>query len=208
MKRKQVWEIGAVAMLLLLVGVMATAYFHRREQERRAARLLAGWLDKNFSPPAEDLSEAKRLLALGADVNTRGKGWGCTLLTIAAGKADIELVQFLLDRRTDMNPPPGGGFNLDVTPLVMAAKSRSPHAPAVIKRLVAAGAPVNARGYWGETALMKTVGADNVAAAGALLAAGADVDARDQRGMTALGYAKSKRHPAMIRFLQQHGAKQ
>jgi len=79
--------------------------------------------------------------------------------------------------------------------------------PAMIDRLLKAGADANASGPEGETSLMTVAHTGNVEAAKVLLAHGAKVDARESwRGQTALMWAAGQSHPAMMRELLAHGA--
>jgi ankyrin repeat protein len=73
----------------------------------------------------------------------------------------------------------------DVTPLMRAADNGDTNS---VKRLVVAGADVNARGQGGQTALMYACrgGTGSLDLVRSLLAAGADVNARDREGTTTL----------------------
>jgi ankyrin repeat protein len=92
----------------------------------------------------------------------------------------------------------------DITALYLACVNAD---PAMIERLLKAGADANATGPDGETALMTVAHSGNVEAAKILLAHRANVDATENwRGQTALMWAVGQSHPEMVRELVAHGA--
>jgi ankyrin repeat protein len=91
-----------------------------------------------------------------------------------------------------------------VTPLFLACQNAN---PAIIERLLKAGADPNSVSTEGETALMTVARTGVVEAAKVLLEHGAKVDAREEwHGQTALMWAVDEKHPAMVKELIAHGA--
>ncbi|PYS42270.1 MAG: hypothetical protein DMG14_04530, partial [Acidobacteria bacterium] len=79
--------------------------------------------------------------------------------------------------------------------------------PAMIEKLLKAGADANAVSNEGETVLMTAARTGNVDAVKVLLARGADVNAKETwHGETALMWAVSQKHAAIARELIAHGA--
>ncbi len=78
---------------------------------------------------------------------------------------------------------------------------------AVIRKLLKAGADVEAANADGQTALMIVARSSNVEAAKLLIKAGANVNAREHwRGQTALMWAAAQSQPGMVHLLVKHGA--
>jgi len=103
------------------------------------------------------------------------------------------------------------------TPLMLAAKGPGDFTAehwqdwplACVTALIAAGANVNARDSYGDTALMFALGGKhqiNVKCAKALIAAGADVNAKDNEGDSALSAARYLHSKDLIAILKAAGA--
>lgn len=75
-----------------------------------------------------------------------------------------------------------------------------------IARLLAAGAPIEARDASGATPLLSATHANAVDAARALIAAGADVNARDRIADSPYLYAGARGHLEILKLTLQHGA--
>lgn len=108
------------------------------------------------------------------------------LLHHAASVSDLQAIDAALDggASTDKHPDLDGG-----TPLHLAAASASEHAPKALRKLITAGADVNAVDAVGMTALMHAAKAglrDNMLV---LVEAGANASAVDNRGMNAMAHA-------------------
>ena len=101
--------------------------------------------------------------------------------------------------------PEAGSDTLDYRPLHLAARHNEN--PAVLRKLVEAGADVAATDSNGETPLHLAAGSnENPAVLEALLAAGADVLATDNPGWTPLHSASGNKGPALINALLSAGA--
>lgn len=131
-----------------------------------------------------DVSETKRLLMLGANVNATDHPEGKSPLMMAeactAGPGRGELVELLIASGATVNHQSGDGS----TALMYAAKNGDTQA---VKALLKSGASVNIADNEGETALMKAVrffcDEDTIRA---LVDAGADLKATDHKGRSAL----------------------
>jgi ankyrin repeat protein len=96
---------------------------------------------------SKDRIETRRLLQLGADVNTpAGEHDGRTALQAAAENGDLPLCYTLIQAGADVNaapaaPPAGHDLTMGVTALIAAVNSRNHR---VVKLLVESGADINA----------------------------------------------------------------
>ena len=145
---------------------------------------------------AETAEETARLLAAGADANTKDE-YNVTALMYAETP---EQTKILIDAGADVNARTDLGF----TPLHLAAL----YAPtAVALLLMEHGADIHAKAAEGETALHFAAMAGNTELVTHLLQAGADVHAQEADGMTPLSrtayYTDS---PETLRQLVQAGA--
>jgi len=131
-----------------------------------------------------DLSEAKRLLMLGANVNAtdhpEGKSPLMVVESCTTGPGRAELVELLIANGAAVNDQSGDGS----TALMYAAKNGDTQA---VKALLKGGASVNTADNEGQTALMEAVrfscDEDTIRA---LVDAGADLKATDHKGQSAL----------------------
>jgi ankyrin repeat protein len=179
-----------------------------------------------------DVAAIRRLAAAGADVNARD-GRGRTpvhvaafasqddaLRALAAAGADMNALEFqaydavtiaavaddpeLMSLAIELGNDPGLTTSpYDGTALIAAAHLG--HAE-VVRRLVAAGAPLDHVNNLGWTALIEAVilgdgGPDHVAVVRALLAAGADRTIADRGGVTPLQHARTRGYGEMERLL-------
>jgi ankyrin repeat protein len=78
---------------------------------------------------------------------------------------------------------------------------------AILRKLVAAGAPADLASESGYTALMGAARKGHVEAARTLIELGAHVNARDRSGKTALSEAREHGHDNVIALLEEHGAR-
>ena len=148
---------------------------------------------------AQDAETAKRLLADGADPNTRQPD-GATALHWAVYRDDPGLVDLLLEAGAEVNAV----NRLGASPLWLAAMNGN---AALIGRLLKAGADPGLALPEGETPLMTAARSGSADGVRALAAAGADVNAREStREQTALMWAVAQGHHAAVSALIDAGA--
>ena len=143
---------------------------------------------------------AKRLIAAGADT-ARLDNQRYDAITIAAVADDEPTLQALLDA--------GASARLvtsvyDGTALIAAAHLGH---DGVVRRLIAAGAPLDHVNNLGWTALIEAVilgqgGPRHVATVKALVEAGADTRIADRGGRTPLAHARDRGYAAMVAILE------
>jgi uncharacterized protein len=130
-----------------------------------------------------------------------------SLLMVAAERGYVEMVNLLLAN--------GASPNLGIyyrreedfgkTPLFFAVESGNAE---VVKSLLQKGAKVNAQTKGGTTALMEAVKSkEAVALTKLLLEAGANPKAKSRKGVTALMIAANEGNDAVVKILEQAGAK-
>jgi hypothetical protein len=179
-----------------------------------------------------DLTEVRKLLAIGVDVNVVDKRANTTALGEAVVSGKLELIQMLLNAGADANVRNNGGqtalmrldddssaeivsalvyagakVNLkdedgDSALLVAAALEKTE----ILKALLDAGAKVNTKNKEGKTALMIAAEDGYVENVRALLEAGANVNQKNKDGATALKYAKENKRADVIEVLSFYGA--
>ena len=145
-----------------------------------------------------DVSEVKKLLAKGAEVNAEtSDGW--TPLHEAASKGHLNVVKALLAKGAAVNAKNKYGY----TPLHYAA--RHGHLD-VVKALLAKGAEVDAKNKDGKTPLHYAAEDGHLDVVKELLSKGAEVDAKNKDGKTPLHYAAEDGHLDVVKELLSKGA--
>jgi hypothetical protein len=158
----------------------------------------------------DDSEVVKLLLANGADVTMQATtGQAATPLMGAATNGNLDLVRTLLD--TGANPTTVSGDSAAtvkngpiqfgrVTALHFGVLSGN---PAVVRRLLAAGAPVDAADIRGMTPLMLAIATDRPepSVIRMLLDAGANPRARSKANETAIDWARKFNHPDVLAAL-------
>ncbi|MGI9548613.1 MAG: ankyrin repeat domain-containing protein [Bdellovibrionales bacterium] len=140
-----------------------------------------------------NVSEVKKLLAEGADVNARDSDGRtallATMLSVAKGTPEeqLQIINILLAAGADVNVR-GNDFGKTALMRSVDPWSLGSGNTRIINVLIVAGADLNARSNWGKTALMYAA-SNYLKAVNVLIAAGADVNAKDNDGKTALMYA-------------------
>jgi hypothetical protein len=146
---------------------------------------------------------ARTLIRLGANPNALDAE-RYDILTIAAVDNDLEMLAIALE---------GGASARNVTSpyqgTALIAAAHRGHVE-VVKRLIAAKAPLNHVNNLGWTALMEAVvlgnGAANyVAIVQALVEAGCDVNLPDRAGLTPLAHARNRGYTQIARILERAG---
>ena len=133
-----------------------------------------------------DTAEVRKLLAQGADPNTKDKNGRTPLMEAAAG-GYTDTVRVLLENGADVNTTDLVGWNA----LFWAALSRRTD---TLRALVAKGSDVNAKDNEKRTALFWAAYFGYTDTVRALLAKGARANARDSHGWTALMSAADLGH--------------
>jgi ankyrin repeat protein len=148
---------------------------------------------------------ARLLLQLQADPNRLEFG-RYDIITIAAVANDLEGLTIAID---------GGGDPRAVTSIyggtALIAAAHLGHAE-VVRRLIAAGAPLDHVNNLGWTALMESIvlgdgGKAHTETLQALVAAGANVNIADRSGVTPLQHARNRSFEAMVKILDAAGAR-
>jgi ankyrin repeat protein len=134
---------------------------------------------------AGDLGSARTLIEKGADLDEVDFSSGSPL-HIASVKGEFDFVVLLLDSRADVNSEE---FSKSDTPLHWASLGGSAR---IIKRLVIAGADIDARNDFQNTPLYIAVDSSHAEAAQQLTELGADNTALNQAGNTAMHLAGIK----------------
>lgn len=149
---------------------------------------------------ADDVAAARRMLAAGADVNTRNEE-AATLLMLASHAGNLPMVKILIEAGADVNASDASGW----APLMKAAYNADvKHGFAdVVQVLIDAGANIEAPIGYGVRPLMLAAGYGETAVVDALLQAGADVLAQNEGGYTALMMVKQKHYVDVVNLLHE-----
>lgn len=162
----------------------------------------ARWSCLHYAAARGDENVITRMLNYGADVDERNAA-GRTPLAEASKSGELDTVKLLLDRGAEVNVyDTESGF----TPLHLAAQQNH---PAVIRRLLAAGAQVDVRNQWQQTPLWQAAWQNwhgNTEIAHILIAQGAQIDVPDEKGHTPLAMASRSGHIPMVDYLIKQGA--
>jgi ankyrin repeat protein len=180
-------RIAAVVVASVLMGSAAASVAAGKEDVN--ARRVDGSTPLQWAAFQDDLAEARRLIAAGADVKATNN-YGINAMLLAADISSTELIRLLLKNGADTNSANPDGE----TALHLVARAGNIEAA---KLLLKAGAKVDPRDKLGEqTPLMWAVARRHPAMVELLLSQGADVNARSairdyQRVATAESRAKS-----------------
>lgn len=150
----------------------------------------------------EDVSEVKRLLSAGANVNVKDKGDSeLTALHVAVEVGNVELVKILLEAGAKVNVK----NKYKHTPLLTIEENFEENTAEIVRLLVAKGADVNAQDNGKETALMMACDEENLEVVNILLEAGTNPNLKDEDGETALQKTDSEE---IKQLLKQYGARE
>lgn len=120
----------------------------------------------------------------------------------AIASAPLATIEWMLDRGVDLTSVDEAGY----TPLLAAVESTRDDRLEVLKRLIAAGAPLNGRGMNGWTAAHLAASQGDVEALGVLGAAGADLSIRGDGGITPLDEARDREMAGAVAYLEDRAA--
>jgi uncharacterized protein len=154
------------------------------------------------------VAKTRALLAKGADVErTSHVGETALLCAFDSRGSVVAELDALIAARADVNRHTQF-LSRDTTPLLFAVGQGDDELPA-IRRLLAAGADVNAAGAEGWTPLMDAVrfGKQWRGTMKALLRAGANVNVKDSQGRTALSFAREEHDGEAVALLTAAGAR-
>lgn len=221
------------ALRLALIGFLAAAPLAAQAQTAPSRAELAAYDGLHRAAYAGDVSEIARLAGGGADVNARD-GHGRTPSLVAAFASQDAALKALAEAGADMNAQDEIGYdavtiaavagdgelmslalalgnrpdlihrNWDGTALIAAAELGHTE---VVRRLIAAGAPLDHVNNLGWTALIEAVvlgdgGAAHVGTVRALVEAGADASIGDRNGVTPLAHAKARGYDEIVAILR------
>lgn len=120
----------------------------------------------------------------------------------AIATAPLETIDWLVNHGVDLASADEAGY----TPLQAAIESTRDDRLEVLKRLIAAGAPLNGRGRHGWTAAHMAASQDDVEALRLLAEAGADLSIRGAGGVTPLDEAQDRDMARAVAFLETQAA--
>lgn len=147
-----------------------------------------------------DVDSARRMLAAGADVDTRD-GEGATLLMLASHAGNLPMVMALIEAGAEVNASDERGWTALMKAAYNAELDRG--FADVTQALINAGAHVEKPISYGIRPLMLAAGYGETAVVETLLKAGADVMARNEGGLTALMMVKQKHYVDVINLLHE-----
>lgn len=182
-------DVGAIGRL-----IAEGADVNARDRRRRTPSIVAAFRSQD---------EALKALAEGgADMNAQDEV-GYDVVTIAAVAGDVELMSLALNLG---NRPDLIHTNWDGTALIAA--SELGHAE-VVRRLVAAGAPLDHVNNLGWTALLEAVilgdgGPDHQETVRILVEAGADRNIADRDGLTPIDHARARGFTEIVSVLAEN----
>ena len=159
---------------------------------------------------AGDLATVRRLLQHGANSNAQDN-CGVSAITYAAGASYPEIFTELIAAGAAVDPKHARD---DENLLLRALHSLDGEESAeerdnvfkIVELLLSAGADPNARGKYGESALIVAAGAGLSEAAELLVRSGADVNSQDEDGRTAYSFAAQKGYIRLKKVLVEAGA--
>lgn len=188
MPSKRWWELGSIALFVLVLLATAGGYGYRRYLDHALVRALDAGKWRNV----------KILVRSGADLRRSGE-FGATVVDAAIYLDDPTFLQYVLQRDPGQRPRAEVG----TTPFIRAAEAGS---NACVRALLDAGSDVNSVDATRGTALMGAAASNRVETLRLLLQHGASVQARDDAGNSALMHAANGWHADAVDVLLAAGA--
>jgi len=149
---------------------------------------------------AGDIVQLKKRVDAGENINQKDYK-GLTPLMRAAAFGHTDIVTFLLSKGADIHSRDNNGN----TPLKHAAWSDKTQ---IIDLLVSKGADLEAKNNLGTTAIWSAVITGRVNMVANMIRHGADMNVPNQYGMSAIRFARSRDEWALVKLLEESGAKE
>lgn len=203
-------KLGFFVFFLILAGVLVAVSVAPRLDPLCVTQMAlhagqddrAGWSCLHYAAARGDTRVAAHMIGDGADINSRTTR-GETPLLLAAKHGALDMVGYLIRHGAELEARDGAnGF----TALHWAARR---YHSAVLRRLLVAGARVDARNASGQTPLWQAASQNehgNSEVAHILVRAGADITAAGNRGNTPLSTAARAGHTPVVTYLLDQGA--
>jgi ankyrin repeat protein len=150
---------------------------------------------------AGDVAKAAALLKSGTDCNTKNEE-GATLLMLAAGAGNQEMVEMLLKAGAEVDATDARGWTALFKALFNYEQNRG--FPDVVSALIEAGADIEHQIAYGTRPLMIAAGYGEARVVDVLLLAGVDIGAMNEGGRTARVMAETKDYVEVVNQLHMH----
>lgn len=150
---------------------------------------------------AGDVVKTAALLKSGADCNTSNEE-GATLLMLAAGAGNMDLVDLLIEAGATIDATDSRGWTALMKALFNYEQNRG--FPDVVSALINAGADIEHKVSYGTRPLMIAAGYGEAGVVEVLLAAGADTGALNEGGRNAKTMAETKDYVEVVNQLHMH----